>query len=135
MSVTRGANHGVYSSEIIKPDDAREKQKELLEANKFKVTRFFDWGTIMTIASVDILLDAKVLRGKFVLTDKDQDGNSKYKARFVIDSHDDPCYLASAAKHSTLVYSSRPGACCDFLFQEMDRKCSKSLLTIKCAKN
>ena len=79
-----------YLTEILNGDDSREYSKQMDKAKREEIKSFVDRGTFKVILTEYALKDGNVLHGRFVLAIKSsEDGETKYKARYVTGGHRD----------------------------------------------
>lgn len=79
-----------YPTEVVLKSDPRSKNRELSEIIKEEVRGLSDRGTFKVTLHEEVPTDSNVLPGRFVLAIKStEDGEVKYKARFVTDGHRD----------------------------------------------
>eukprot|EP00171_Calliarthron_tuberculosum_P023641 IDg23641t1 len=80
----------VFLTEIIDQKDPRAKSWEMTAAKKSEIAGLLSRGTFKVILREEVPPDANVLPGRFVLAIKStEDGNIKFKARYVIGGHRD----------------------------------------------
>ena len=91
----------VHLTEILTPAEARTNSRKMSEAKREEISNLLKRGTFRVVLHEDIPKDANVLPGRFVLSIKSTiDGQTKFKARYVIGGHRDKL------KHF-MVYSSQ----------------------------
>jgi len=79
-----------YPTEVLLKSDPRSKSPKMSDAIKKEVRGLFERNTFKVILREEVPTDANVLPGRFVLAIKStEDGEVKYKARFVIGGHRD----------------------------------------------
>jgi len=79
-----------HQTEVLLKSDPRAKSPEMSEAIKKEVHGLFEKGTFKVILREEVPNDGNVLPGRFVLAIKStEDGEVKYKARFVMGGHRD----------------------------------------------
>lgn len=80
----------IFLTEVLDPRDERTSLPEMTEAKKTEIRSLLDRGTFKVILKEDIPPDGNVLPGRFVLAIKStEDGEVKFKARYVIGGHRD----------------------------------------------
>lgn len=101
-----GSTHS-YPTEVLLKSDPGSKSKEMSEAIKKEVRGLFERGTFKVILREEVPMDGNVLPGRFVLSIKTtEDGEVKYKARFVIGGHRDKQKHLMVHKSATLQLQS-----------------------------
>ncbi len=79
-----------FPTEIINENDLRAKEQVKNDAVKKEVQGLFKRGTFKVMLKGDVLDEANILPGRFILAIKStEDVTTKYKARFVIGGHRD----------------------------------------------
>ena len=92
--------NSLFLKELIKDEDPRSKSPEMAKAKCDEIKNLLERGTFKIIFREDILPDGNVLPGRFVPNIKStEDGEAKFKARFVIGGHRDR--LKHMMVHST----------------------------------
>ena len=83
-------DNNIYLTEIIDLQDPRADRLDMTEAKKKEIRNLLERGTFKVILKQDIPSDAQILPGRFVLATKcTEDGEVKFKARYVIGGHRD----------------------------------------------
>ena len=79
-----------YLTEVLSTRDPRSYSKQMTEAKRQEISNLLKRGTFKVILKEDVPKDANVLPGRFVLSIKStEDGETKFKARYVIGGHRD----------------------------------------------
>eukprot|EP00171_Calliarthron_tuberculosum_P023324 IDg23324t1 len=79
-----------YITEVINNYDPRASCKEMSEAKRKEIRGLLERGTFKVILKEDVPADANVLPGRLILAIKStEDGQIKFKARYVIGGHRD----------------------------------------------
>lgn len=80
----------VHLTEVLNPRDERASSAGMMKAKKKEIANLMERGTFRVILKEDIPRDGNVLPGRFVLAIKStEDGETKFKARYVIGGHRD----------------------------------------------
>ena len=92
-----------HATEVLKPYDPRCRSEMMSEVKKREIQGLLNRGTFKIIMREDIPHNANVLPGRFVLAIKStEDGEIKYKARFVMGGHRDKFKHLMVHNSSTL---------------------------------
>ena len=99
-SFSSPADFDVHITEVLHPTDPRCHSVEMSAAKKIEIKGLLDRGAFRIMLKEDLPKDANVLPGRFVLAIKStDDGQVKFKARYVIGGHRDK--LKQMMVHST----------------------------------
>ena len=80
----------VHLTEVIHSKDLRATSRDMSQANRDEIRRLLDRGTFSVILREEVPPDSNVLPDRFVLAIKStEDGQVKFKARYVIGGHRD----------------------------------------------
>ena len=80
----------VFMAEVINENDPRSSFPQMTEAKRQEIRGLLERGAFKVILREEIPPDANVLPGRFVLAIKSADnGQAKWKARYVIGGHRD----------------------------------------------
>ena len=80
----------VHLTEVIHPNDPRATSSDMSQAKRDEIRGLLDRGTFSVILREEVPPDGNVLPGRFVLAIKSaEDGQVKFKARYVIGGHRD----------------------------------------------
>ena len=80
----------VHLTEVIHSKDPRATSRDMSQAKRDEIRGFLDRGTFSVILREEVPPDGNVLPGRFVLAIKStEDGQVKFKARYVIGGHRD----------------------------------------------
>lgn len=83
-------DNSTHLTEIIAPRDPRADSPGMTQAKKNEIRGLLERGTFRVILREEVPRDANVLPGRFVLAIKStEDGQVKFKARYVIGGHRD----------------------------------------------
>ena len=83
-------NGDVFLTEVLSPNDPRASSARMSEAKKAEIKGLLERGTFKVILREEVPPNANVLPGRFVLSIKStEDGQERFKARYVIGGHRD----------------------------------------------
>lgn len=83
-------DNSVFLTEVLDPTDPRTSSIQMTTAKRAEIRGLLERGTFRIILREEVPPDANVLPGRFVLAIKStEDGETKFKARYVIGGHRD----------------------------------------------